>query len=68
MTILVTGGAGFIEANFEPDYLATFCESVVSMDKLTFAGCRETWPQDVAPKYSAQDQSGKGQGHTEVFA
>ena len=68
MTILVTGGAGFIEANFEPDCLATFSESVVSMDKLTCAGCLETWPKDEALKYWAQDQSGICKGHTEVFA
>jgi dTDP-glucose 4,6-dehydratase len=41
MTILVTGGAGFIGANFVLDWLAdaaTRDESVVNLDKLTYAG------------------------------
>ena len=36
--ILVTGGAGFIGANFVLDWLATSGESVVNVDKLTYAG------------------------------
>jgi dTDP-glucose 4,6-dehydratase len=36
--ILVTGGAGFIGANFVLDWLATEQESVVTLDKLTYAG------------------------------
>ncbi|HUH92616.1 MAG TPA: dTDP-glucose 4,6-dehydratase [Casimicrobiaceae bacterium] len=36
--ILVTGGAGFIGANFVLDWLATGDEAVVNLDKLTYAG------------------------------
>ena len=36
--ILVTGGAGFIGANFVLDWLATSSEPVVNLDKLTYAG------------------------------
>jgi dTDP-glucose 4,6-dehydratase len=38
MTILVTGGAGFIGANFVLDWLAAGDEPVVNLDKLTYAG------------------------------
>jgi dTDP-glucose 4,6-dehydratase len=38
MTILVTGGAGFIGANFVIDWLAQHDEEVVNLDKLTYAG------------------------------
>ena len=38
MTILVTGGAGFIGSNFVLDWLAGSDESVVNLDKLTYAG------------------------------
>ena len=38
MTILVTGGAGFIGANFVIDWLAAGGEPVVNFDKLTYAG------------------------------
>jgi dTDP-glucose 4,6-dehydratase len=38
MSILVTGGAGFIGANFVHDWLATHDEPVVNLDKLTYAG------------------------------
>lgn len=38
MTILVTGGAGFIGANFVLDWLAQSNEPVVNLDKLTYAG------------------------------
>ena len=38
MTILVTGGAGFIGANFVLDWLRLSDESVVNLDKLTYAG------------------------------
>ena len=38
MTILVTGGAGFIGANFVLDWLAGSEESVINLDKLTYAG------------------------------
>lgn len=36
--ILVTGGAGFIGANFVLDWLAQESEPVVNLDKLTYAG------------------------------
>ncbi len=38
MTILVTGSAGFIGANFVLDWLAVNDEPVISLDKLTYAG------------------------------
>ena len=38
MTILVTGGAGFIGANFVLDWLAGSNEPVVTLDALTYAG------------------------------
>ncbi|MDH1008769.1 dTDP-glucose 4,6-dehydratase [Pseudomonas nicosulfuronedens] len=41
MTILVTGSAGFIGSNFVLDWLADHDETVVSLDKLTYAGNRE---------------------------
>ena len=40
--ILVTGGAGFIGANFCLDWLAQSDEPVVNLDKLTYAGNPET--------------------------
>jgi dTDP-glucose 4,6-dehydratase len=39
--ILVTGGAGFIGANFVLDWLAQSNEPVVNLDKLTYAGNQE---------------------------
>lgn len=36
--ILVTGGAGFIGSNFVLDWLAQSDESVINLDKLTYAG------------------------------
>ena len=42
MTILVTGGAGFIGSNFVLDWLAQSDEPVVNLDKLTYAGNLET--------------------------
>ncbi|MDR0770109.1 MAG: dTDP-glucose 4,6-dehydratase [Burkholderiales bacterium] len=36
--ILVTGGAGFIGSNFILDWLAQSAESVLNLDKLTYAG------------------------------
>ena len=36
--ILVTGGAGFIGANFVLDWIANGDEPVVNLDKLTYAG------------------------------
>ena len=38
MTILVTGGAGFIGANFIINWLKTSDERIVNLDKLTYAG------------------------------
>jgi dTDP-glucose 4,6-dehydratase len=40
--ILVTGGAGFIGANFVLDWLAQSNEAVVNLDILSYAGNRET--------------------------
>ena len=40
--ILVTGGAGFIGANFVLDWLAETGEPVINLDKLTYAGNLET--------------------------
>jgi dTDP-glucose 4,6-dehydratase len=40
--ILVTGGAGFIGANFVLDWLAETGEPVVNVDKLTYAGNLES--------------------------
>jgi len=40
--ILVTGGAGFIGANFVLDWVAGQQEGVVNLDKLTYAGNLET--------------------------
>jgi dTDP-glucose 4,6-dehydratase len=40
--ILVTGGAGFIGANFVLDWLAEHDEPVINLDKLTYAGNLET--------------------------
>ena len=41
MTILVTGGAGFIGSNFVLDWLAVSDETVINLDLLTYAGNRE---------------------------
>ncbi len=40
MTLLVTGGAGFIGSNFVLDWLAGSDEAVVNLDALTYAGNR----------------------------
>ncbi len=42
MSILVTGGAGFIGANFVLDWLAQSDEAVINLDLLTYAGNRES--------------------------
>ncbi|UCH18055.1 MAG: GDP-mannose 4,6-dehydratase, partial [Burkholderiales bacterium] len=42
MTILVTGGAGFIGANFVLDWLKQTDEPVVNLDALTYAGNLES--------------------------
>lgn len=41
MTILVTGSAGFIGSNFVLDWLAGCDETVIGLDKLTYAGNME---------------------------
>ncbi|MBM9616095.1 dTDP-glucose 4,6-dehydratase [Desulfobulbus rhabdoformis] len=38
MSILVTGGAGFIGSNFVLDWLEQSAEPVINLDKLTYAG------------------------------
>ena len=38
MTIMITGGAGFIGSNFVLDWLAQSDETIVNLDKLTYAG------------------------------
>lgn len=38
MSILVTGGAGFIGSNFVLDWLAQENEPVINLDKLTYVG------------------------------
>jgi dTDP-glucose 4,6-dehydratase len=40
MTILVTGAAGFIGSNFVLDWLKTSSETVINLDKMTYAGNR----------------------------
>lgn len=45
MTILVTGGAGFIGGNFVLDWFAQSSEPVINVDKLTYAGNLETLKQ-----------------------
>ena len=42
MTLLVTGGAGFIGGNFVLDWIAGCDEPVVNLDKLTYAGNLQT--------------------------
>ncbi len=42
MTILVSGGAGFIGGNFVLDWLGRDDETVVNLDKLTYAGNLDT--------------------------
>jgi dTDP-glucose 4,6-dehydratase len=42
MTILITGGAGFIGANFVLDWVAHTDETIVNLDKLTYAGNLES--------------------------
>jgi dTDP-glucose 4,6-dehydratase len=42
MTIFVTGGAGFIGGNFVLDWCAQSDESIINLDKLTYAGNLDT--------------------------
>ncbi|MEG1116438.1 MAG: dTDP-glucose 4,6-dehydratase, partial [Janthinobacterium sp.] len=41
MSVIVTGGAGFIGSNFVLDWLAQSDELLINLDKLTYAGNRE---------------------------
>lgn len=45
MTILVTGGAGFIGSNFIHSWLASHQETVINLDNLTYAGNRDNLAQ-----------------------
>ena len=38
MSLVVTGGAGFIVSNFVLDWLAQSDEPLINLDKLTYAG------------------------------
>ena len=38
MSVLITGGAGFIGANFVLDWVANTDEKIINLDKLTYAG------------------------------
>ena len=38
MTILITGGAGFIGSNFVSEWLECSAEKIINLDKLTYAG------------------------------
>ncbi len=41
MSLLVTGGAGFIGSNFVLDWLAPSDQPLINLDKLTYAGNTE---------------------------
>ena len=41
MSIVVTGGAGFIGSNFVLDWFRRQEEAIVNVDKLTYAGNRD---------------------------
>lgn len=58
MSILITGGAGFIGSNFILDWFATSDEAVVTVDKLTYAGNLENLqrlPKDKLHKFVKAD-------------
>jgi len=38
MTIMVTGGSGFIGSNFVIEWLSKYNETIINLDKLTYAG------------------------------
>lgn len=42
MSVVVTGGAGFIGCNFVRDWLSQSNETVINLDKLTYAGNRDS--------------------------
>ena len=51
-SIIVTGGAGFIGANFIQQWIATESAAVVNLDKLTYAGnLASLQPVESNPKY-----------------
>ena len=50
MTLLVTGGAGFIGSNFVLDWLAQSDEPVVNLDALTYARVDLIRGHDGAPQ------------------
>ena len=51
-TLLVTGGAGFIGANFVLDWIASTGDSVLNLDALTYAGNRESLASlDAEPRH-----------------
>jgi len=62
MTILITGGAGFIGSNFVLDWLGQSNETVINLDKLTYAGNLETLVslQDDARHIFVQGDIGDG--------
>ena len=58
MSILVTGGAGFIGSNFIRDWFGTCNEPVVNLDALTYAGNPNnlsTLPADAAHTFVKGD-------------
>ncbi len=62
MSILVTGGSGFIGSNFIIDWLAVSDELVINIDKLTYAGNLENLAsfQGDAPHIFLQGDLGDG--------
>jgi NAD(P)-dependent dehydrogenase (short-subunit alcohol dehydrogenase family) len=57
-TVLVTGGAGFIGANFVLDWLSLGRGTVVNLDKLTYAGNRDNLANVAAAGLSSQGAFG----------
>ena len=68
--ILVTGGAGFIGANFVLDWLAFAGEAVVNLDKLTYAGNLENLAtvRDDARHVFVQGDIGEGEQVARLLA
>ncbi|WDR02945.1 dTDP-glucose 4,6-dehydratase [Devosia algicola] len=53
MTILVTGGAGFIGSNFIRDWIDLVNEPVINLDKLTYAGNLDNLRHvEASPRYT----------------
>ena len=50
--ILVTGGAGFIGSNFVLDWLSLEKDSIINLDKLTYAGDLESLSSLAATSFS----------------